>query len=221
MHNDIIDTIRLDITKSSTNVCVYVRTADTRTLEFFLTNNGNIVDLTGAIFAAMYIEKNGIEYYQTVSRNGNKLRYTLHDSEVAEPGEAQCRMVISYVDGTQITSPVFAMIVEEIPAMHNSITNTEVFTKPENAGKYSAISEALAASNDYATKCEENAGKTEKLVTDAEQTFKNIKELLDSTEALVDILKGIVPVSVADVHEMWEGTYVPVTEHTVQEDEEE
>lgn len=221
MHNDIIDTIRLDITKSSTNVCIYVRTADTRTLEFFLTNNGNIVDLTGATFAAMYIRKKEVEYYQTVSILGNKVRYTLHDEEVAEEGEASCRIVISFNDYTQITSPVFAMIVEKIPAMSNAITNTPVYTTVQNAGKYSAISDALAEANGYAASCEENSQKAAQMLEDATQTFENIQELLDSTSMIIDIIDGIIPVEESDIDEMWNGTYVVQTENTQTEESDE
>ena len=220
MHNDIIDTIRLDITKSSTNVCVYVRTGDTRTLEFFLTNNGNVVDLTGATFAAMYIDKNEEQYYQTVVVNGNKLRYTIHDAEVAEPGEASCRMVISFADETQITSPVFSMLVEEIPAMNSAVTNTGDYLD-KDALKYTAIADALNAANEFAETCEEKSEKTEQLVTDAEQIFANIQELLQSTETLIDILNGIVPVTEEDVDAMWNGEYDPEAQAISDEEEEE
>lgn len=212
MQNNIIDTIRLDINRSSTNACVYIRRADTRTLEIFLTNNGNIVDISNALFAAIYIEKKGQTLYKTVIREGNKLRYTFHDDDVDVLGELRCRLVISLPDDIQITSPLFSVIVEEIPEIP--------IATAEDLQKYNALTGALSEASGYAASAKNDAERAEGAMSDAAVIYENIQILLRSTETLVDILTGIEEVTEDDIDAMWEGEYVPPNEMVLSDLEE-
>lgn len=216
MKNEIIDTVRLDIGKSEVNTCLYVREGDTRTFEFILMNNGQTVDLSKAITTAIIIsDKSGNKSYQAMTRYDNKLSYTLHDVDVAEAGEFNVMIQAGFEGGYQVTSPLFSMIVEELP-----INMDKVVTQSE----YGVLITLEDNCRTYSVECENAVSIADQLVSDAREIIKEqtalehrVEELLDKAGALQLLLEGTGTVTPEDVHKMWDGTYVPEPAEEVSE----
>ncbi len=220
MLNEIIDTVRLDINKSAMNVCIYVRMADTRTLEFILMNNGSVIDVTEALTTALCIQREDedTQSYQAMTRIGNKLRYTLHDTDVAEAGTLTCMVIVTFEDSIQVSSPTFAIIVEE-PALNMS----DVLAQSE----YSELGEEVELCSTYAATCNEAVSTASTLITDATELISQIEALeteietlLENADILIELLEGADTLTTENIDDMWDGTWTEDTDSNEETTEE-
>lgn len=137
MQNDSIDNLRLDINRDRVRGTIYVRRGDTkaRTIHLSFMSNGQVVDLSDAIFCELLILKPDLnECDQTMVRVGNELQYTFRTQDINVAGECKCQAQVTFSDGAKFVGPEFSVMVCE----------TEINPKHEESmNEYGAIQDML------------------------------------------------------------------------------
>jgi len=154
MLNDSIDNIRLDINNEKVKACIYVQQSDTkaRTLHCTLVNSGKVVSLENAILAELLIKKpDGTETDQGVVVVGDELQYTLRTQDISAEGECKAQYMVTFEDGTVLTSPKFSIFV------YKKVLNQD---SQLSMNEYTAITEQLVEATQIKENCEYILGKT-------------------------------------------------------------
>ncbi len=173
MINDSIDNIRLDLNREKVNAAVYVREGDTksRTLHCTLADGGKVVSLADAIFAEILIKKpDGYEADNSVVVVGDELQYTWRTSDLSANGENICQFMVTFDDGSVVTSPEFSLYVYRKKVNQKTQISTN---------EYTALTEQVVMAKQFATSASDSA-------TQANTYRESTAEILESANAVRD-----------------------------------
>lgn len=180
MQNDSIDNLRLDLNRERVRGVIYVRAGDTRarTIHITLVNNGTVVDLSEAVFCELLIKKPDLnENDQTMVRYGNELQYTFRTQDINVPGECRCQVMVTFSDGTIVTSPEFAVMVfaKTIDPSFETSTN-----------EYTAIQQVLVDVTGLKNDCITEADRAESEADRAKDEADRAEDAEEITDGLKD-----------------------------------
>ena len=102
---DVIDKIRLDLTKSKVRTSISVCRGDTisRTICITLLNNGTVYEISDKSIATLLATKpDGKRVYNDCVIQGNEICYTIKNQLIAVAGDVECQIKLTANDGTVI-----------------------------------------------------------------------------------------------------------------------
>jgi chemotaxis protein histidine kinase CheA len=151
MKSDSIDNIRLDLDKEKIKYSVSVRSGDTRsrTLHATLVNGGKIVSMEHALLAEILISKaDENECDQDMVISGNELQYTWRTQDINAIGENRCQIMVTFEDGTVVTSPYFDLYV------YSKVINQKT---QKSLNEYTALTHQVLLASEHAENASESA----------------------------------------------------------------
>lgn len=173
MKNDSIDNIRLDLNREKVHASISVRYGDTKTrsLHCMLVNGGSLVKLDNALFAELLIKKaDGKEADQNMVIYENELQYTWRTQDVNALGENICQVMVTFEDGSVITSPEFSLYV------YSKVLDQRM---QESMNEYTAITQQLVDAKKYSGDAGKSADMAEQYMQSANSTYDKIIEDCD------------------------------------------
>lgn len=147
--NMFIHCLSLDIREPMTQAYINVKKGDTaRKLIFTFSNYGSAYHISDGCTAVFRAKKpDGTILFNSCTINGNAVEYIFTSQTVAAVGIVECEVTLADADGKQITSPRFALIVENVLYSDDEVESTNEFTK---------LQEALAEANNLGITIEKN-----------------------------------------------------------------
>lgn len=146
--NMFIHCLSLDIREPMTQAYINVKKGDTaRKLIFTFSNYGSAYHISDGCTAVFRAKKpDGTILFNSCTINGNAVEYIFTSQTVAAVGIVECEVTLADADGKQITSPRFALIVENVLYSDDEVESTNEFTKLQEAlAKVSGLGSASIA----------------------------------------------------------------------------
>lgn len=146
--NMFIHCLSLDIREPMTQAYINVKKGDTaRKLIFTFSNYGSAYHISDGCTAVFRAKKpDGTILFNSCTINGNAVEYIFTSQTVAAVGIVECEVTLADADGKQITSPRFALIVENVLYSDDEVESTNEFTKLQEAlAKVSGLGSASVA----------------------------------------------------------------------------
>lgn len=143
-----IHCLSLDIREPMTQAYINVKKGDTaRKLIFTFSNYGSAYHISDGCTAVFRAKKpDGTILFNSCTINGNAVEYIFTSQTVAAVGIVECEVTLADADGKQITSPRFALIVENVLYSDDEVESTNEFTKLQEAlAKVSGLGSASIA----------------------------------------------------------------------------
>lgn len=143
-----IHCLSLDIREPMTQAYINVKKGDTaRKLIFTFSNYGSAYHISDGCTAVFRAKKpDGTILFNSCTINGNAVEYIFTSQTVAAVGIVECEVTLADADGKQITSPRFALIVENVLYSDDEVESTNEFTKLQEAlAKVSGLDSASIA----------------------------------------------------------------------------
>ena len=133
--NMFIHCLSLDIREPMTQAYINVKKGDTaRKLIFTFSNYGSAYHISDGCTAVFRAKKpDGTILFNSCTINGNAVEYIFTSQTVAAVGIVECEVTLADADGKQITSPRFALIVENVLYSDDEVESTNEFTKLQEA----------------------------------------------------------------------------------------
>ena len=130
-----IHCLSLDIREPMTQAYINVKKGDTaRKLIFTFSNYGSAYHISDGCTAVFRAKKpDGTILFNSCTINGNAVEYIFTSQTVAAVGIVECEVTLADADGKQITSPRFALIVENVLYSDDEVESTNEFTKLQEA----------------------------------------------------------------------------------------
>lgn len=146
--NMFIHCLSLDIREPMTQAYINVKKGDTaRKLIFTFSNYGSAYHISDGCTAVFRAKKPDVTIlFNSCTINGNAVEYIFTSQTVAAVGIVECEVTLADADGKQITSPRFALIVENVLYSDDEVESTNEFTKLQEAlAKVSGLGSASIA----------------------------------------------------------------------------
>ena len=143
-----IHCLSLDIREPMTQAYINVKKGDTaRKLIFTFSNYGSAYHISDGCTAVFRAKKpDGTILFNSCTINGNAVEYIFTSQTVAAVGIVECEVTLADADGKQITSPRFALIVENVLYSDDEVESANEFTKLQEAlAKVSGLDSASIA----------------------------------------------------------------------------
>lgn len=175
MTNDSVDNIRIDINRNNVRAAVYVRQGDTktRTLHCTLVDAGQVVSMANVIVAEILIRKpDGNECDQGVVISGDELQYTWRTQDINVEGESKCQFMVTYDDGSVITSPEFSLY------SYRKVLNQRV---QQSLNEYTALSMQVKYAKEYADNAQSSASKSAGYADVSERNMEAFSEKVNNS----------------------------------------
>lgn len=133
--NMFIHCLSLDIREPMTQAYINVKKGDTaRKLIFTFSNYGSAYHISDGCTAVFRAKKpDGTILFNSCTINGNAVEYIFTSQTVAAVGIVECEVTLADADGKQITSPRFALIVENVLYSDDEVESANEFTKLQEA----------------------------------------------------------------------------------------
>lgn len=130
-----IHCLSLDIREPMTQAYINVKKGDTaRKLIFTFSNYGSAYHISDGCTAVFRAKKpDGTILFNSCTINGNAVEYIFTSQTVAAVGIVECEVTLADADGKQITSPRFALIVENVLYSDDEVESANEFTKLQEA----------------------------------------------------------------------------------------
>ena len=180
MKNDVVQNIRLELSKPKVRTIISVRKSDTRTrtIHVTLTMNGCVYELDNAMMAIFNAEKpDGKRCYNDCVISGNEIQYTVTTQTINVLGECKCNIEVTFMDGSVITSPEFLIMVYD-----KNVDETDV----QSQNEYTALTQQVVQAKKYEESALMSASSAAEYASNAEASANNAETSRAETQVYVE-----------------------------------
>lgn len=188
MTPSINENITLDLSMNRSTAVVYCRQGETngRTINANITHKHEPIDMDRLVFAEILINKpDGTQVREACIKANNCVKYTIRTNDVAAVGEAEAQIILTFVDGAVMPTPIFGIVVAE----------KIMGDVPASTNDYDSMNQILAqvaSSEDMARGYAEEARGTSELVkTYIENIPKDTQQYIDEANAILDATRDV------------------------------
>lgn len=205
MQQKSVDFLRIDINNGQVRKSIAVCQSDPvmRTLSISIVDSGAVIDLSTVIYAEILIKKaDGFEADMGCVINNGSIEYTLRSTDIAAIGVNLAQIMLTYEDGSIITTPPFEIrVFDKVlnPKVQKSMNEYTAITEQVviATNKAKEATDAAANSKLYKNEAAEsalaadesavNAKVSEGIVADyADEALKSKEEAIQSAKKATD-----------------------------------